>query len=312
MLHSVVLAQEAIIGLSVIPPRLEITGKPGEVVTKQIKVRNESSVEKVISTTVRDFIVTDDQGTPVQLENNDQSSNRWAASNWIQVSPGQMRIKPGETKSLMVTVIIPEDALAGGHYAMILHSPNNDITINQTGNSIQTNVGTLVYITVPGDIKENAQVREFSAPSFSEYGPVNFRTIIANYSDIHIAPKGSINIHNLFGTTTATLALEDTNIFPNTSRQFENILNRRFLFGRYTADLSAGYGATGQALAATLIFWVIPWRLIILILVVIVITVILVSLLRKKSATGKEVEEEKVDELERELEDLKKKYQDRK
>lgn len=305
-------AQEAL-GLTAIPPRLEVTVNPGQVVTKEIKVRNDSPVERIISTTVKDFIVTDDKGTPIRLENVDDSGNRWASSNWITVSPSSIKLKPKETKTLIVTVIAPDNPTAGGHYAMILHSPKNEVTLNETGSTIETFVGTLVYITVPGDITENAQVKEFSAPSFSEYGPVDFKTIVANFSDIHISPVGSINITNWLGGKTASLAIDGINIFPGTSREFKSTLDRKFLFGRYTAKLSAGYGTTGQALTAALIFWVIPWRLILLILAAIAISLILVILLRQRTprSGSDHTDNQKVEELENELEDLKKKYQDR-
>lgn len=305
-------AQEAL-GLTAIPPRLEVSVEPGQVVTKEIKVRNDSSVERIISTSVKDFIVTDDKGTPVQLDGVDDSSNRWASSNWIQVSPSSLKLQPKETKSLIVTIIAPDNPTAGGHYAMILHSPKNEITLSETGSKIETYVGTLVYITVPGDIKEDAQVKEFSAPKFLEYGPVDFKTIITNYSDIHISPVGAINITNTFGGKTASLALDGINIFPGTNREFNTTLDRKFLFGRYTAKLAVGYGATGQALTAALVFWVIPWRLIILVIAAISIMVAIAILIRHRNNPPKSnfSESDKVEELEQELEDLKKKYQDR-
>ena len=304
------IAQQAL-GLTAIPPRLDITVKPGETVTKEIKVRNDSAVDRSIITTPKDFIVTDDKGTPVQIEGVNDSSNRWASSSWIQISPSSFTLKPGETKILMLTVIAPENPTAGGHYAMVLHSPKNEVTLNETGSKIQTYVGTLVYITVPGDMKENAMVREFSSPTFLEFGPVNFKTIIANYSDIHITPTGSINIKNWLGGRTASLGINGVNIFPGTTREYQNTLDRRFLLGRYVATLEAGYGTTGQALTAAIIFWVIPWRLILLVIAVIIITIILTLLLRQKTTSGG-TENQKVEELEQELENLKKKYQDRK
>jgi len=311
LLNTGINAQEAI-GLSVIPPRLEIKGKPGDVVTAPIKIRNESKTDKIVNTTLRDFIVTDDKGTPVQIDNSDQTTNRWAASNWIQVSPTQIRIKPGETKSLMVSVLIPKDALAGGHYAMILHTPDSSVVMNQTGTAIQTNVGTLVYITVPGDIKENAKVTDFTAPKFSEYGPINFSAIVSNLSDIHITPAGSINVTNWFGGKTAQLALATTNIFPNTTREFQNTLEKKWLFGRYAATLNAAYGTKGQLVTATIFFWVMPWRLMILVVVAIVLTLIIVKLIKSRKTTDTTATEDQVVELEKELETLKKKYQDKK
>jgi hypothetical protein len=297
-------------GLTAIPPRLEIIVKPGEVVTKEIKVRNESATEKVISTSIKDFIVTDDLGTPLQIESTDPSANRWAASSWIQISPTQLKLKAGETKSLILTVIAPDNALIGGHYAMVLHTPQNDISMTQTGAAVQTNVGTLVYITVPGNINENASIKDFSAPRFSEYGPIDFKTIITNLSDIHITPAGAINIYNTLGLQTAQIKLDNTNIFPYTSREFLSTLQRKLMLGRYKAQLNAVYGTTGQLLTATIFFWVIPYKLIALILVITILVIMIIKLKKKTPPTFSETPQ--VEELEKELEDLKKKYQDKK
>ena len=303
------LAQSAL-GLSAIPPRLEITVKPGEAITKEIKVRNESKTDRVISTNSKDFIVTDGNGTPIQLDNIDEASNRWAASSWVQVSPSSFKLKPGETKSLMVTVIAPDNALSGGHYTMILHSPKNESVLSSTGSFIETNVGTLLYITVPGNIKESAQVKEFTAPAFSEYGPINFKALVNNLSDIHITPVGSIIVTNWFGGKTANLALSPINIFPYTSRELENVLAKKWLFGRYMAQFNASYGTTGQVLTATLFFWVMPWRLILLVLIAIALLAAIIFLIKKKSPPTTSSEGQVI-ELEKELETLKKKYQDR-
>lgn len=279
-------AQSAL-GISAIPPRLEVEINPGEVKTFQIKVRNESSVDRPLTTEIKDFVVIDDSGTPIQIENTDinEEDNRWAAASWIQVSPAKFIIKAGETKSLSLTVLAPEDALPGGHYAMVLHSPETEAIIDGTGSIIQPRVGTLVYVTIPGNIKQDAVVREFSAPNFLEFGPVNFKTSVTNLSDIHISPTGNIIVTNWFGGNTATIPLEDTNIFPYVSRDIYTTLNKKWLFGRYKAQLIAGYGTTGGALAATLFFWVIPWRLIVVILAAIALIIALTVILKKSKKT---------------------------
>ncbi len=297
------------LGLTAIPPRLEdIVLKPGQTVTRQIKVRNESNTEKLISTVIRDFIVDNDSGIPKPLpENTDPSQNRWAASSWISVSPTSDRLKPGETKSLTVTIIAPENALPGGHYAMILHTPSNNATLNQTGSMITTYVGTLVYITVPGNVKEDAQITQFDVPKFQEYGPIDIKTTIQNLSDIHITPSGLISITNLLGMKTADLQLDSTNIFPGTSRSYDNVLNRKWLFGRYKAQFIASYGTTGQALLATAFFWVIPWRLLLTVGAVIIILALLFVITRHPKKTTPLAPSETTPELET----LKKKYKDK-
>lgn len=308
-------AQQNTLGISAIPPRVEITINPGEVTTTEIKVRNESKTEKQLSVSSEDFIVVDDMGTPLRIDTTDVEDNRWAAASWMQVSPSRLILKPGETKALVLTIIAPEDATPGGHYAMVLYNYNLETTLTQTGASIETKVGSLVYVTVPGEINENAKVTNFSAtPAFSEYGPIDFKTTINNLSDIHITPVGSINISNMFGIKTKQINLDNTNIFPFTSRDFTNTLEKKFMFGRYKAQINAIYGQTGQLLTATQFFWVIPYKIIIGTIVVIILILLFVSKSKKsrQQQNRSSSDTPKVEALEKELEDLKRKYQDRK
>ena len=304
-------AQVASNGLSAIPPRLELEVAANKANTQSIKVRNESSETKTIKISVRDFIVTDNKGTPNFIDNIDEAANnRWAASSWIQLSQTSLTLKPGETKSLNLTVMPPENALPGGHYTAVVYSPETGSIGNNTGASVQTNVGTLVYVTVPGDITQKAIVQSFSAPKFSEFGPIDFKATIKNSSDIHIQPVGAITIKNWFGGKTAQLNLEQTNIFPYTTRDFKNTLDKKWLFGRYQANLNAVYGTAGGLISATIFFWVIPWRLIILITAAIAIITTLIIIIKKKSKNNPKTTEGDVAQLEKELEELKKKYKD--
>jgi len=298
-------------GLSAIPPRLEVSVKPDATITQVIKVRNESSEVKTIKITLRDFVVNDNKGTPTFLdENSDSENNRWAASAWIQVSPTSLTLKPGEMRILNLTVVPPANALPGGHYAAVVYSPDSLASFDTTGASIQTNVGTLVYVTIPGDITQKASVQSFTAPKFSEFGPIDFKATVKNSSDIHIQPKGAITVNNWFGREIDKLKLNETNIFPYTTRDFSNTLDKKWLFGRYQANFEAYYGTAGGLIAATIFFWIIPWRLLILIVAGIAIIVTLITISKNKPKKSKTESTTQVAQLEKELEILKKKYKD--
>ena len=300
---------QTVTGLSAIPPKLEVEVKPDGSTTQAIKVRNESSETKTIKVSLRDYVVNDNKGTPTFLEGVSNENNRWAASSWIQLSQTSLTIKPGETKSINLTILPPANALPGGHYAAVVYSPESFASLNTTGASVQTNVGTLVYITIPGEINQKASVQSFTAPKFSEFGPIDFKTTIKNLSDVHILPKGAITVKNWFGREIDKLQLTETNIFPYTTRDFANTLNKKWLFGRYRASLGAYYGTAGGLIEATLFFWVIPWRLIILIIAAIAIIVTLIFVTKNKPKKSKSTDSE-VAQLEKELEELKKKYKD--
>ncbi len=297
-------------GLSAIPPRLEITVDADGTSTQVIKVRNESKQEKTISISIEDFVVNDDKGTPT-IVTATKEDNRWAASSWITVSPSSIKLKGNETKALSLIITPPANALPGGHYAMVVSSPDDEVSISDsTGSSVQTKVGTLIYITVPGDINQNAIIQKFSAPKFEEFGPIDFSSTIQNLSDIHIRPAGSITITNMIGMKSyVQFNKEGNNIFPGKSRDFENQFNKKWLFGRYKAELNAAYGTAGGIATATLFFVVIPWRFLILVGTAVAVLITIIVIIKKKSGGNKETEE-KVDELEKELETLKKKYKD--
>ncbi len=86
-------------------------------------------------------------------------------------------------------------------------------------------------------------------------------------------------------------------------------MDKKWLFGRYQATFNAVYGTAGGLITATIFFWVIPWRIILLGLAAIAIIVIIVVVPKKKPTKPKSSDTQ-VAELEKELEELKKKYKD--
>lgn len=266
--------------LTAIPPKVQLTGAPGENLQETIKVRNDSEQEIVINSISKDFIVKDDKGTPIPVE--EEVATRWSLSSWMQISPDKALMKPGDTQPVNVLIQIPQDATPGGHYAMILHSPDYSATMGQTGSKLSQNVGTLVYLTVEGDITENAEITRFETDKkMAEYGPINLTTEIENLSDVHIRPKGSIKVYNMLKQKVTDLNLEEVNIFPFQSRVLENEFPGKWRLGRYQAVLTTQYGSTNKTLQAMVYFWIIPWKLITLILAVI-LTIIILLVTRKK------------------------------
>jgi hypothetical protein len=76
----------------------------------------------------------------------------------------------------------------------------------------------------------------------------------------------------MFNHRIAYLAINSVegNILPASIRRFDQTLNQRHLFGRYHASYSVVYGDSHQHLSASMAFWVIPWKLILIIIVVLI------------------------------------------
>jgi hypothetical protein len=278
---------QSVTRLIALPPRVEdLSAAPGEVITHQIKIKNAGGDEMVIRPDIKDFIVQDKKGRPTFLnEEITEHENRWAMSQWMTVSPAQFVLQPGETEVLDLIIVVPEDAVAGGHYAAVIYRPDNEATVgaNTSGAQINPSVAALIYLTVEGDITEDARVTRLDIPKFSEFGPIDIETEITNFSDVHIKPKASINIYNIFNQLSKHLKVEEQNIFPSKARIYENTWDKKWLFGRFKAELIGSYGSQGQALQAVTYFWVVPWKVILAVLLALTLVVLTIVYWKKKT-----------------------------
>lgn len=290
--------------ITAIPPRLVLTGKPGETISAQLKVRNDSDVAQTYLIAVDDFIVSDKEGTPIPVSQN--VSGRWSLKSWI-TSPDIIPVDAKATQVVNIKVKVPLTALPGGHYAMLTYMPNTEVKpgdLKKTASIIGQRVGSLLYFTVSGPVTEKINVTRFSIPEFSERGPIAISGTLESLSDVHVSPKGSITITDPLNNKVADIAVDSGNIFPETSRDFTSTWNQKWGWGRYRADLNLAYGAVGAVATASVFFWLFPIRLVIYSLVAIISILTIITLLNKRNKRHQEQLEREVHELKEELNKL--------
>ncbi len=281
-------AQQPTRTFTLVPPTVEQSLNPGEVAEGLIKIINDSNETLTFTATTQDFIVEDNEGVPTILPPN-TLSNKYSAASWLAAYPGKFTVGPHEKYELNYYLQVPMDAKPGGHYAAVIYKPDELIKVEGTGTAVNTQVGTLFYVDVKGDIKESASVTKFSANRFQEYGPVKIETQIKNLGDLHVKPIGQITITDILGRKIASLTLPEHNIFPEAVRNFENTLDKKVLFGPFTAKLTATYGKDNNLpLVATLTFWVLPWKIMLVVILIVVAIILGIMYLRKKSLRVKE------------------------
>ena len=304
---STVLAQQASSAITAIPPRLDLKANPGDTLKVELKVANDTDTLQYYTVAVDDFVVVDRIGTPIPVSS--EVSGRWSLKNWIN-APTLIPVEAKKIQLVKLTIRVPQNAHAGGHYAMLTYQPNGDLRpeeLKKTGSLIGHRTGTLLYVTVSGDIKENAFIRQFDTAKFNEFGPVKFAGLIENQSDVHVAPKGTITIKDIFGNIVGKLSIDTGNIFPDSSREFLSSWAQKWGYGRYAATLELAYGATGSVLTSTILFWLFPIRLVIYVLTLITSVLLLIVLLDKKNRRHQEILEAEVKELKKEIDQLEKK-----
>ena len=295
------------VALTAIPPRLgddgSIKAAPGEKVQVQLRVRNITEQPVSVLTSVQDFILAADGETPVPID--DSVSNRWSLASWLTITPTEHQIAAKSTVGVNVLIEIPEDALPGGHYAMVLHEPTNG---SEDGKAVSTainqRVGTLLYVIVDGPINEEAYIRDFSIPQFSEYGPVPFEFVVENNSDVHITPQMSVEIFNIFNQKIETIPVEAKNIFPLTSRDFSGQWDRVWGWGLYNARLTMSYGSAGAIVVANASFWLLPLKVIIALIVLLLVIIFIWFAVKRHLNHRMKMDEKRIEELETQIEEM--------
>jgi hypothetical protein len=270
-----VFAAAASLGIS--PVTFELTGRPGEVIENYLKVFNPSPDTIGVKMQVEDIAPTGEEGF-VTVEPPDTET--YSLARWITTDPEEFELKSGEERQVKFTLAIPGNAEPGGHYGTVLAATRAVMGSGTTGTAIVQRIGALVLLIVPGEMKEGLIVKDFTAPIFSEYGPINFSVKFENTGTVHLKPKGLITINNLLGRKSAEIPFPEKNVLPGGTRKIEVPWDKKLLWpGRYTAIITGNYGLSNAQISSMVItFWILPWKICLALLLVL----ILLFLIRKR------------------------------
>jgi len=271
MLHGTAAAQstDAANGLQISPALVQLNGEKGKSYTVELKVLNVTGSDLSFKSSVNDFAAKDETGTPsIILDSTEPTPT--SIQTWVASIPA-FSLKAHETKTISAIIAIPANAEPGGHYGVIRFSGTSP-TLNGTGVGLSASAGTLFLVRVAGDVTEKLDLSTFEAQTNNkrsalfEYGPVTFVTRFKNTGNVHVQPKGTILIEDIFQNKVASLDVNEKNgnILPSSTRRFESTLDKKWLFGRFTATTTVGYGTQGQAIVQSISFWVIPYKLILI------------------------------------------------
>jgi hypothetical protein len=214
---------------------------------------------------------------------------------WTKMELTEVTLQPEETKEVDFIIHVPKDTTPGQYFGGIIKEdivsdcPNGKATtgMETTNNSdtnngnnkncadgniqIKTRIGTRIYFTVPGEIREDIKLIG------SSYQPglnnnINFKFKIQNQGNIGYEPKAIIDIYDIFGQKIDTLeeplgkSLPDSIIEPQVTWQ------SKAFFGKFTAKaqilfLEIDYGNQNQLhkvanrTTAEIQFFLVPWSI---------------------------------------------------
>jgi len=291
--------------LTVSPVYIDHTMAPGESINDSIRVWSEVNATATCKIEFQRATTEGEEGLPVFI---DPSQDQETANlkDWIHIKgDSSFDISTKDIRTVSFSIDVPVNAEPGGHYAVLFFDVMPGSTTGTSGVGIGSKIGVLFLINVLGDIKEGANLESFSVEhQVVDHLPVNFFTRIRSLGSVHFRPKGMITIKNIIGMETARIPLNPNNasaVLPNSIRRVHsswikdfNAVNninffvglqnewKNFAFGRYTAVLESSWGSKDTPFpTATVTFWVIPWRLMLVALAALIILFLLIMLYNK-------------------------------
>lgn len=264
--------------LRISPVRTDLVINPGESKTVDISVTNITEAPADLRAIVNDFGAGDDEsGQPrIFLDENAAPQVR-GLKKFIQPVE-DITLQPQERRSVKVVITVPNDAAGGGYYGAVRFAPKT--SAGEENVSLSGSVGSLLLVTVPGDISEKATIKSFNiarqngdklgrASTFLTDGSkgddgkgLQAVLRIENSGNVQIAPFGKA-ILKKGGKEIASYELNNVqprgNVLPDSIRRFQIDLGDKTAgFGKYTIEGNFGYGSSGQLLTAKTSFYVVP------------------------------------------------------
>lgn len=287
-------AQSQAQGVTISPPLLELTLNPGAEIEETILVSNPAENLSELYPSTANFEAAGEGGEPTFLSPADESG-KFSLARWISYTQTKVALVPRQQVEFKYKITVPPDAEPGGHYGVVFlatQPPETEADVSQV--AIAGKIGSLILVRVPGDIREEARVEEFSGPWMNFKTPISFLTFIRNLGNIHFKPDGEISIRNWRGKEIERIPLNPKkgNILPESRRRFDSVWSPsttpfwKTPFGRFSANLRIVYGASQKTLDGKIYFWLIPYWLIVAVAFLIIIAIIYFYRRRRKKKKG--------------------------
>ncbi len=261
------LSREAIGDFVIGPGRFDVSLAPGQTRVVQMTVANRTGEGKIFTFETEDAQGSADPNRTVDLLGDKQGP--YTLRDYISVPHWSFYLEHGQRALVPVTISLPPDAEPGGRYGSLLVSVTSKPTEERgagtrSASAIISRLGTLFFITTPGDIEWNSALTGFSTRNSQRFfgsAPITFDITQENFGTVHTVPYGRVTITNILGEEIGRVNLDPWYVMPQAVRTRELVWNRDLVIGRYTATAQINRGYDDIVDEMSFSFYVIPWKL---------------------------------------------------
>lgn len=214
---------------------------------------------------------------------------------WITIENPTGTIEPNKTGEIKFKIKVPSNAPAGGQYAAIVVTRNDDTKATDNGVAVKDifEMASLVYASVDGETVHKGEVLSNEIPGFVAGPPITVSALISNEGNIHENATIIIKASNFFtGDVIVEGNAEDAYysevIMPETTRYVTREINEGLpLLGVVKVEQTIYYqGQTPSVAEKTVIICPI-WFLLLVIATIAAIVGTIVVLVRKHKKKAK-------------------------
>lgn len=266
------------------PGKTEIFINPGETTVKNIVITNRIGKTFKFRLSTEDMTGTSDPLSPIKLLGDEKGP--YSLKNYITPEITEFSLEQGEKISIPVTVSIPLDAEPRGFYGALIVSNDPEVTESENlkdtegKTKIVSRIGSLFLLRINGEGKESGRLEDFKilgpSKTFYENRPSGFEILFKNDGNVHLVPHGIITIKNILGKNVGEIPVDAYFSLPDSIRYREVLWTEGSGLGRYTANLSLYKGYGNENVNAAISFWIIPWKILIVVFLGLIILISLV------------------------------------
>ena len=278
---------------SVSPMTQKIVLTPGEIYRGSFNVINPSSnthnFKYVLN--VEPFYV--DENHNAVFENNGDYNQ---IVDWISFDEETGVIEPNSSETIYFTVNVPSSAPAGGQYATIKVTSNEEPT-ETSGNLNLRNVlsiAHLVYAEVTGSTERSGEILDTNITSFLLSGDITASSSIKNTGNVHGTAKYTLQVFPLFSSEEIYTNEEDPEektIMPGRQLHHESFWDETPMFGIFNVVYTVEFEGVTQQVSKMVIKCPI-WLLFIILFIIAAIIIYFVMRAKSRKNSRKRIETE--------------------
>lgn len=249
----------------------------GKTITNELTVINDGDVAYDFLVYARPYSVINNQYDNPNFTTTSPRTNLYG---WVQFPETKFHIEAGKTVKVPYSIRVPAEAAPGGHYGVIF-AETQPTSSQANGNAVlrKKRVGSIIYVTVNGDVKRAGETSGSSIPFWQVQPPLQATVAAKNTGNTHFTDTTQLTVRDVFGRIKYR-AVKDYQVLPDTTRTITLTWDKASWFGLYKVETEQKF--LGQSVTSEGFVLMMPRYLPAVLLVILAIGGVYAMLRRRK------------------------------